>query len=223
MSPHVLEDPILRENHRYEIARRLILHGVRTWLVGRLTGLTRSRLSTVRRRLMIGAESRPRGRPRNPLHVFLSTPEARRQGAALAVIFALLDVPLEERLSSGLGSGALGLAERLCEAYEAHRACCPGTELELEELIMLRSLLAKGGAGELTRCPRCKCMILMDRFDAHRECSHCNPEPLAREQANESLIQHQDRNEAERDREHREGRKVRHRDRPEEKSREHPQ
>ena len=171
----MLEDAILRENHRYEIARRLILHGVRTWLVGRLTGLTRSRLSTVRRRLMIGAESRLRGRTRNPLHVFLSTPEARREGAALATIFVLLDVPLEERLPSGPGGGSLELAERLCEAYEAFRACCPRTHVELEELIMLRNLLLKGGTGALGKCSRCKCLILMDRFDRHRDCSHCNP------------------------------------------------
>jgi hypothetical protein len=176
MSPLVLEDAILRENHRYEIARRLILHGVRTWLVGCLTGLTRSRLRTVRRRLMIGAESRLRGATRNPLNVFLSTPEARREGAALATIFALLDVPLHERLPSGPGSGALELAERLCEAHEAFRACCPRTHVELEELIMLRNLLAKGGAGELSKCPWCKCLILVDRFDGHRQCSHCSPE-----------------------------------------------
>jgi hypothetical protein len=41
---------------------------------------------------------------------------------------------------------------------------------------MLRNLLAKGAAGALGKCHRCKCLLLSDRFDAHRECSHCNPE-----------------------------------------------
>lgn len=176
MSSPVLEDPILRENHRYEIARRLILHGVRTWLVGRLTGLTPGRLRTVRRRLMIGAESRLRGATRDPQHVFLSTPRAKMEGAALAVIFALLDVPPRERLPGGADGGVLELAERLCEAHEAFRACCPRTYVELEGLIMLRRLLAPDGAGQLGKCRRCKCLILSDRFALSHECPHCDPE-----------------------------------------------
>ena len=166
MIPHALEDAILRENRRSELARRLILHGVRTQIISRLTGLTRNRLATVRRRLMVRDESRLRGPARSPLKVFLGNSRARAEGAALASLLSRFEI----RLSNG----SLELAEGLCEAYEAYRACCPTTQVQLEELIMLRSLLAKGDVIQLGKCRRCKCLILVDRFDGKRECSHCS-------------------------------------------------
>jgi hypothetical protein len=166
MTPNAPEDAILRENRRSEIARRLILHGVRTQIISRLTGLTRNRLATVRRRLMVRDESRLRGPARSPLKVFLGNSRARAEGAALASLLSRFEI----RLSNG----SLELAEGLCETYEAYRACCPTTQVQLEELIMLRSLLAKGDVIQLGKCRRCKCFILVDRFDGKRECSHCS-------------------------------------------------
>src|SRR6266404_3113022 len=61
MRPQLQDDPILRESRRATLARRLISHGVRTEMIGRLTGLTRSRLATLRRRLMVADETRLRG------------------------------------------------------------------------------------------------------------------------------------------------------------------
>jgi len=166
MIPNAPEDAILRENRRSELARRLILHGVRTQIISRLTGLTRNRLATVRRRLMVRDESRLRGPARSPLKVFLGNSRARAEGAALASLLS--------RFQIRLSNGSLEHAEGLCEAYEAYRACCPTTQVQLEELIMLRSLLAKGDVIQLGKCRRCKCFILVDRFDGKRECSHCS-------------------------------------------------
>ena len=166
MTLNAPEDAILRENRRSELARRLILHGVRTQIISRLTGLTRNRLATVRRRLMVRDESRLRGPARSPLKVFLGNSRARAEGAALASLLSRFEI----RLSNG----SLEFAEGLCETYEAYRACRPTTQVQLEELIMLRSLLAKGDVIRLGKCRRCKCFILVDRFDGKRECSHCS-------------------------------------------------
>src|SRR6266404_3113021 len=70
MRPQLQDDPILRESRRATLARRLISHGVRTEMIGRLTGLTRSRLATLRRRLMVAAETRLRGPVRSAMDVF---------------------------------------------------------------------------------------------------------------------------------------------------------
>jgi hypothetical protein len=176
MTLPALEDAILRENRRSEIARRLILHRVRTQIISRLTGLTRNRLTTVRRRLMIGNGSRVRGPTRNPLNVFFGSPRARSEGAALASLFCRFGTPLHQQSITARGNGSIELAEQLCEVYETYRACCPRTQVQLEELIMFRSLLAKGGAIELRTCGRCKRLILIDRFDGKRACSHCGSE-----------------------------------------------
>ena len=55
MRPQLQDDPILRESRRVTLVRRLISHGVRTEMIGRLTGLTRNRLATVRRRSIVRA------------------------------------------------------------------------------------------------------------------------------------------------------------------------
>jgi len=178
MSSYVLDDAILRENRRSELARRFILHGVRTQLVSRMTGLTRGRLATVRRRLMVGDESRRRGPTRNPLNIFLgNSPRARSEGAALAALIAWFCAAVRPRHGPAEGAGSLELADRLCETYEAFRACCPATEVHLEELITLRSLIARGEVVEVSKCRRCRCLILIDRFSRDRECSHCSSAP----------------------------------------------
>lgn len=167
------EDPILRENRRAELARRLILHGVRTQIVVRLTGLTRSRLTTVRRRLMVGNEARVRGPTRNPMNVFLSSHRARSEGAALVSLLSRFDPPLYERSSPAFGNAAVALGEQLCDVYEAYRACYPRTQVQLEELILFRNLLAKNDVIQLAYCRRCKCLILLARLETRWECSHC--------------------------------------------------
>jgi hypothetical protein len=172
----VTDDPILRENRRSEVARRLISHGVRTRLITRLTGLTRNRLATVRRRLMVRDKARRRGSTKSSLEIFLGTPRARSEGAALVSLCAVFGIPIERHGVSVPKIVSLDFTERLCETYEAYRAGFPATELELEELVMLRDTLALGSELQLGRCRLCRCLILIDRFDGTlRNCSQCDP------------------------------------------------
>jgi hypothetical protein len=217
MCPDITEDPILRENRRSALARRLILHGVRTEIISKLTGLTRNRQATVRRRLMVSGKARLRGHTRSPLGVFLASSQARAEGAALASLCSLLEIPIELNLPSIPKSVSLAFGERLCETYEAYCACYPRTEVQLEELIALRSSLADGDFIRLGKCRSCKCLILIDRFDGDCDCWHCNSSiQLIRQHHDRPLIQDKGKPEADRNGHHGPRREVRGRDQLEE-------
>ena len=174
MSAQLADDPILRENRRSALARRLILHGVRTRIVSRLTGLSRNRLATIRRRLMVSNETRPRGPTRRALKVFLCSSKARMEGAALASLFSEFQIPFAGSAHVQPGATPVELGERLCETYEAYRACCPRSNIQLEELVALRNSLATGDTIRVGRCRSCKCLILIDRYNGSCGCSHCD-------------------------------------------------
>jgi hypothetical protein len=172
-----MDDSVLqRETRRLELARRLLSHGVRTRIIGQLTGLTRNRLATLRRRLGVPDRTRRRGPTPSSLDRFLREPLARSEAAAVTALCTAFDLPALERERSLMPAAFISLnyGERLCESYEAYRACYPRTKVELEELIMLRSRLAKGGRIELGKCRTCRCLVLIDRFNGQRNCWHCD-------------------------------------------------
>jgi hypothetical protein len=66
------------------------------------------------------------------------------------------------------------LGERLCEAFEAYRACFPATALEYEQVLLLVVGLAEGDAIRMGRCGTCGGTILIDLLAARRRtCSYC--------------------------------------------------
>jgi hypothetical protein len=178
VDPYAMDDSIvLRETRRLEFARRLLSHGVRTKIISQLTGMTRNRLATLRQRLGVPDRTRRRGPPPSSLDRFLRDPVARSEGAALTALCVTFDLPTLERELSLMPASFISLdyGERLCESYEAYRACYPNTQVALEELIMLRSHLAKADRIELGKCRSCKCLMLIDRFNGGRNCWHCDP------------------------------------------------
>jgi len=173
MPSSVTDDPILRENRRLELVRRLISHTVRTGIITRLTGFSSNRQATVRRRLGVPGKCRWRGPTRSMLELFLETPRGRAQGAALVTLCALFEIPIDADAAHLSEFVSLNFTDRLCEAYEAYRALVPQTEIEFEELILLRSSVAKGDI-RLGRCRTCKGLILINPYDGgHRTCAQC--------------------------------------------------
>lgn len=177
MASNVMDDPILRENRRSELVRRLISHAVRTGIIQQLTGFSRNRQATVRRRLRVTGKSRWRGPTRTMLELFLETPRGRAQGAALVTLCTVFDIPIDADAASLPDFVSLSFTDRLCETYEAFRALVPSTAIELEELILLRSSVAKGDI-RLGRCRCCKGLILVNPYDGgHRTCAQCTDVP----------------------------------------------
>lgn len=179
MSSHVQQDVLLRENWRAELAGRLISHGVRTGIVTQLTNLTSGRLKTVRRRIGVVSEERVRGPTRWSLKAFLTTAQARAEGAALVALCWIFGIPIEPNKPALPVSVSLDFVDRLCGAYEAFCACHPETRVELEHLILIRRGLAvnpKQAPVQLGKCRTCKGLMLELRF-GDRECWHCDSPP----------------------------------------------
>jgi hypothetical protein len=167
------DDSVLRELRCFELARRLIFHEVRTQTISKLTGLSRGRLATLRRRLVVSDETRRRGPPPRSIEVFLRTSRGRTEGAALAALLPLFKNPSSLESYSSLEDG-----EHACEIYDAYLAYNPRSSVRLEELMLLKRNLAKGGLIKLGRCRLCKCLIMNNRYErARRTCSHCDAAP----------------------------------------------
>jgi hypothetical protein len=177
MAPYTMDDSVRRENRRVELAHRLLSHGARTTIIIRLTGITRDRLATLRKRLGVPDRTRRRGPTFSSVRRFWREPLNRTEGAALTAVCAAFDLAaLEQEVSSKPAAFiSLDYGERLCETYEAYRACYPDTQIALERLMMLRTRLSAGDLVSLGKCRSCKCLILIDRFNGVRNCWHCDP------------------------------------------------
>src|SRR5258708_5860756 len=117
MDAHRNDDSVAREIRRVELARRLIFHEARTQTISKLTGLSRNRLATLRRRLMVSEDARHRGPPPRSLDVFLRTSRGRTEGAAVAALFPLFKKPTSIKRSTSLDEG-----EQACDIYDAYLA-----------------------------------------------------------------------------------------------------
>jgi len=171
------DSALQRESRRVALGRRLVSHGLRTTVISRLTGLTRNQLETLRHRLGVPSQTRRRGPTPTSLEMFLKEPIARCEGAALAALCAAFELPALERELASFPASYISFeyAERLCETYEAFRACYPTTHVELDEMMMLREALTQGDRVLLGQCRSCKCVMLIDRFNGVRNCWHCDP------------------------------------------------
>ena len=177
MPLYTMDDSVRRENRRVELAYRLLSHGVRTAIISRLTGITRDRLSTLRRRWGVPSAARWRGPTFSSVRRFLKVPLNRTEGAALTAVCAAFDLPTLEREVAALPASHISLeyGERLCECFEAYRACYPNAQVALEQLMMLRARLVGGDPVTIGKCRSCRCLMLIDRYNGVRNCWHCDP------------------------------------------------
>ena len=164
------DDSVIRELRSFDLARRLIFHEVRTQTITKFTGLSRNRLETLRRRLMVSEDVRHRGPPPRSLDLFLRTSHGRTEAAALAALFPLFKRPASLKPSTSLDDG-----EQACDIYDAYLAYYPQSNVRFEELMLLKKSLAKGDLVDLRLCRICKGLIMNNRYDRRRDtCSHCD-------------------------------------------------
>src|SRR5271170_328607 len=173
MVAHRKDDSFTRELRCFELARRLIFYEVRTLTISKLTGLSRNRLATLRRRLMVSEDARRRGPPPRSLDVFLRTSHGRTEAAALAALFPLFKSPASIKPSTSLDDG-----EQACDIYDAYLAYYPQSNVRFEEMMLLKRSLARGDLVDLGLCRICKGLIMNHRYDRCRStCSHCDSPP----------------------------------------------
>jgi hypothetical protein len=169
MDAHRKDDPVTRELRRFVLARRLLFHQVRTRTIGELTGLSRHRVATLRRRLIVPKDARHRGPPPSSLELLLRTFQGRTEGAALAALFSLFETPTAVKSLTSLDEG-----EQQCEIYEAYLAYYPQSNVQFEELMLLKKSLAKQDLIEIGLCRVCGGLIMNNRDDLCRStCWHC--------------------------------------------------
>lgn len=168
------EDPADRDLRRLQLTKRLVSHQARTQTIYRLTGYTRHRLATLRRRWRVSADSRHRGPAPTSYAIFFRSPTIRSEAASAAAICGLFG-GISTRSDRAMGDVVdLDSAERLCEMYEAFHACFPGSELEFDQLVLLAIGMSKREAIYLGSCTHCTGALLIDRFTAHRRmCMLC--------------------------------------------------
>jgi hypothetical protein len=175
MKESLTNDPLARELQRIEFAKRLTLHRVRTGTIMEFTGLTQNRLTAYRRRWKIPQETRLRGCHPKSLDVFLRTPEARTETAAVVSLCRAFDaLPQRARDYAPGGKLFIDVGLRLCEAFEAYRACRPASDLEFDDLMLLIRELDHGKGIRIGKCKGCRALIIIASFDGTRPiCSHC--------------------------------------------------
>jgi hypothetical protein len=164
----------MRDSRRYQLALRLLAYQARTQTISAMTSLSRHQQERLRWRWRIPEATRRRGPSPSSLDRFTHSPRARAEGASLAAFcryYGLL--PLSNRVTRGKLL-TLELGERLCDTYEAYRACLPRLELEIEELLSLVLGIAENHVIGLARCESCSGTVIIDRLAPNRpSCVHC--------------------------------------------------
>src|ERR1700723_2462518 len=102
MGPYAIDDSALqREDRRVALGSPLLSPGLRPKITSPLTGLTRNQLETLRHRLGVPSRTRRRGPTPSSVDVFLKEPLLRSEGAALAALCAVFELPaLDGELAS---------------------------------------------------------------------------------------------------------------------------
>jgi len=175
MNTQGMEDPGERDLRRLQLAKRLVSHEARTQTIYRLTGYTRHRLATLRRRWGVSRDYRHRGPAPTSFSAFFRSPRMRSEGASAAAICRIFEAVVtrpydrQHRDLNDLESG-----ERLCEVYEAFHACFPGSALEFDQLMLLAMGLSKKQVVGIGNCANCNCTILADLLSKYqRTCPLC--------------------------------------------------
>ncbi|MBS0377229.1 MAG: hypothetical protein JSS29_01985 [Proteobacteria bacterium] len=161
-----------RDIRRYQLAWRMIQHGVRNRAVHLWTGLSMYGIRALYKdyAMAAGAAPPPRGSLPSSVAYFWGTFQTRTETALLAGLLEYFEVVPTD----GSGVDALpGLArgERLCRAYEEFKTAWPAAQSTLEHAMVLLEELVRGQEMEAEVCGSCSSLLVRDRLS--REAAHC--------------------------------------------------
>lgn len=177
------DDTVNRKSGRYRLALRLMFHEVRTGTIAALTGFSLPQLKLLRQRWGIAWAVRHRGQAPTSLKRLIGSRRSHQEGAALAAFCRVYGaLPAGERAAAPRGEIlSADRVERLCTAYEAYRACFPGSAFKFDEALNLVNEIAKNEVIGLSECSLCGVTMLIDRLAPPRTtCARCHRQSLGR-------------------------------------------
>jgi hypothetical protein len=179
MDPKYGDERFDRHYRRLHLGLRLLTHGARAQTASEWSGLTPDRLTTLKRRWLPEAGDGFRGPAPTSFQ-----PHFR---SAMRAVHASLFTGIYQTLYQfGRRGGApnelhpsLENGELLCEAYEVFLMWVEESDMEFDQAVLLARGVAISEVIELTRCPKCEGVVLIDKLARRKElCADCRRLPL---------------------------------------------
>jgi hypothetical protein len=179
MDTKVVDERFDRHYRRMKLGLRLLSHGARAQTASDWSGLTPDRLTTLKRRWLPEAGDGFRGPAPTSFQPHFRSAVRAVHASIFAGIYQTLHqlgrsdgVPRE--LEPSLENGEL-----LCEAYEVFLVWAAESDLEFDQAVLLARGVTKSEAIELTHCPKCEGVVLVDKLARRKElCTDCRRRPL---------------------------------------------
>ena len=154
---------------RRQLAKRLTLHQARAKTIQLFTGYTRHRLAWLRRCAGISPNTRPRGPSPQSFCLRVMSSSGKRDEAAAGAIFCII-FETTRRTTAPDSLEDLEWGERVCDCWEALRACHPGLTLEFEEFLLLTKALSTQSI-RLVPCKVCAALVVTELVEMR--CNTC--------------------------------------------------
>jgi hypothetical protein len=174
----ILDNRYSRDLRRHDLALRMIRHEVRTVTIRTWTGLSDTRIrSLFRSYLNQGGISalRHRGPPPKRVEPILRSKSLSAEASALAgMCLAIGVLPAEPLANPARELPSLTAGERLCYAFELYHQMVPKSQITLDQLVLLVTLLAQRIELALSHCDSCDAaIVVMLLSKPNRVCAHC--------------------------------------------------
>jgi hypothetical protein len=172
----ISDDRYDRDLRRYNLARRMLQHEVRTATIVVWTGLSKYRIQTLFRSYQgTGGYTRHRGKSPFQPAFFLRSLLHECESSALTYIALQMEIiPAEIVPDAATSLPSLARGERLVNAFELYRALAPHSRLSLEHAVLLVTELAHRQTLSLGYCDICDGLRVVDRLAVcHALCAFC--------------------------------------------------
>lgn len=178
---HTSNDRYRHEQHRDDLALRMIRHEARTCTIRECTGLSDDRIRRLHRIYASQADAPPvhrrRGRSPRQINYFTRNTRAQFESSLLAssfIAFGLLHAQRGDGAGKVLGiePDSIEYSRLFCDAYETHQQLLNTPTLSFEHAWFLLQLLNRSGDLHSVRCRHCDSHYLQDRFNV---CRHTCP------------------------------------------------
>lgn len=162
----ITDDRYTRDRQRLDLAVRMIRHEARTCTIRTWTGLSDDRIRKLYRTYVAvhGHVRRHRGKSPAQTAFFFKNAETRRHAAALAGLFARLELLYGSAASPGTGGTAAALrwGDLFCRTYETYLQLHHPQRISFEHAWFLLHVLQREAELRPACCAHCGAFMLID-------------------------------------------------------------